>query len=459
MASIRKRRGTFSVVYTYENENGEKKQRWETFKTYAEAHKRRAEIEYKQTEGTFLPPNKQTVADVLKDYVALYGEKTWSYSTFNSNCSMIANYIVPIIGNKEMKEITPREADKYIKTLQKTQPVEVGGRRRQTEYMTPANIERVIKQLRSAFKQAVRWEVIARNPFDFVTLPKVEKKSREIWTAETIRKALDSCKDAKLFVAMNLAFACSLRVGEILGLTWNNVSISDEDIAKDNASVYVDKELFRASKDVMDTLGNRDIRFVFPPVMSNPKTRLILKTPKTATSVRRVWLPKTLAYILREWRDTQQKQKEFLGDEYFDYDLVVAHYNGRPCDCKNIEKSFNRLKEDAGLPNVVFHSLRHSSTTYKLKLNHGDIKATQGDTGHAQADMITRVYAHILDEDRKVNAQKFESAFYANPDLRTVKAPAEPQQSALDLSALAAQLQQSSEFFQAFAGLISKQSC
>ena len=219
-----------------------------------------------------------------------------------------------------------------------------------------------------------------------------------------IRKALDSCKDAKLFVAMNLAFACSLRVGEILGLTWNNVSISDEDIAKDDASVYVDRELFRASKEVMDTLGNRDILFVFPPVMGCPKTRLILKTPKTATSVRRVWLPKTLAYILREWRDTQQKQKEFLGDEYFDYDLVVAHHNGRPCDCKNIEKSFNRLKEDAGLPNVVFHSLHHSSTTYKLKLNHGDIKATQGDTGHAQADMITRVYAHILDEDRKVAA-------------------------------------------------------
>ena len=189
----------------------------------------------------------------MKDYVALYGEKTWSYSTFNSNCALIANYIVPIIGDKEMKEITPREADKYIKTLQKTQPVEVGGRRRKTEYMTPANIEKVIKLLRSAFKQAVRWEVIARNLFDFVTLPKVERKPREIWTAEIIRKALDSCKDAKLFVAMNLAFACSLRVGEILGLTWDNVNISDEDIAKDNASVYVDRELFRASKEVMDT--------------------------------------------------------------------------------------------------------------------------------------------------------------------------------------------------------------
>ena len=66
---------------------------------------------------------------------------------------------------------------------------------------------------------------------------------------------------------------------------------------------------------------------------------------------------------------------------------------------------------------MVFHSLRHSSTTYKLKLNKGDLKATQGDTGHAQIDMITEIYAHILDEDCKINAQKFETAFYSNPDM------------------------------------------
>ena len=49
------------------------------------------------------------------------------------------------------------------------------------------------------------------------------------------------------------------------------------------------------------------------------------------------------------------------------------------------------------------------------------MKATQGDTGHAQIDMITEIYAHILDEDRKVNAQKFEAAFYANADMRSVE--------------------------------------
>ena len=460
MASIKKRRGTFSVVYTYENENGEKKQRWETFKTYAEAHKRRAEIEYKQNEGTFLPPNKQTVEEIMKDYVALYGEKTWSYSTFNSNCALIANYIVPIIGDREMMEITPREADKYIKTLQRTQPVEVGGRRGKTEYMTPANIEKVIKLLRSAFKQAVRWEVIARNPFDFVTLPKVERKPRQIWTVEIIRKALDSCKDAKLFVAMNLAFACSLRVGEILGLTWDNVNISDEDIAKDNAYVYIDKELTRASKRAIETLGEKDIYYIFTPLMPNTSTRIILKKPKTDSSIRKVWLPKTLAYILREWKKSQDELKGFLGDEYQDFDLVVALPNGRPCEDRIILKEFAKLREDAGLPKVVFHSLRHSSTTYKLKLNHGDLKATQGDTGHAEIDMITSIYAHILDEDRKVNAQKFETAFYAKPDLRNVRPPEEPAKSepaTLDLESLVEQLQKSPELASALAALIAAQ--
>lgn len=152
------------------------------------------------------------------------------------------------------------------------------------------------------------------------------------------------------------------------------------------------------------------------------------------------------------------KQKEFLGDEYLDYNLVVALPNGRPCEETVISNAFRRLKRDAKLPNVVFHSLRHSSTTYKLKLNHGDIKATQGDTGHSQADMVTKVYAHILDEDRKVNAQKFESAFYANPDLRSVKAPDEPQ-TALDVQSIIVQLQQSPELLSALTSLISNQGC
>ena len=70
---------------------------------------------------------------------------------------------------------------------------------------------------------------------------------------------------------------------------------------------------------------------------------------------------------------------------------------------------------------MVFHSLRHTSVTYKLKLSGGDIKAVQGDSGHAQADMVTEVYGHIIDEDRRKNAEMMENAFYnkenLNPDI------------------------------------------
>lgn len=342
--------------------------------------------------------------------------------------------------------------------MQKTPSVATKTRKAMTEFLTPANIGKIVKLLRCAFKQAVRWEMINKNPFDNATCPKVEYKRRDIWNADMIRKALDTCKDTKLYISMNLAFACSLRMGEILGLTWDNVHISDEDLAKDDAYIYIDKELTRASKRAIEMLGEKDVIHVFLPLMSNNSTRVILKNPKTESSIRKVWLPKTVAYILQEWRKSQNELKEFLGDEYQDFNLVVALPNGRPCEGRIILKEFQKLREEAELPRVVFHSLRHSSTTYKLKLNHGDLKATQGDTGHAEIDMITKVYAHILDEDRKINAQKFESAFYSNPDLRTVKPPQESQ-TTVDVAALIKQLQESPELAVTLANLISSKSC
>ena len=71
------------------------------------------------------------------------------------------------------------------------------------------------------------------------------------------------------------------------------------------------------------------------------------------------------------------------------------------------------------------------------------MKATQGDTGHAKIDMIIDIYAHILDEDRKVNAQKFETAFCSNPDLHGVRPPEEAktaESTFIDLTGLVEQL-------------------
>lgn len=427
MASIIKRsKNNFTVAY-YAVVNGEKKQIWEKFNTLKEAKVRKAEIENEINEGTFIPPNRQTIKEFLKDFVALYGENKWSLSTYSSNVALIDHYINPLIGDEPIQEFTVKSADLYLKNLKNSKPINTHYRKQNNKYVGPSVVDDAYKILRCAFGQAMRWEIIKKNPFELVEKPKFTYKKRDIWDADTIRKALDECRESKLYVAMNLSFACSLRIGEILGLTWDNIHISKREIAEDNAHLFVEKELQRVSTTAINILDKKDVIRIFPAYKANALTRLVLKTPKTESSVRKVWIPKTLAYIILEYKKAQDNMKEMLGAEYDDNNLVVTLPNGRPCEERVITEAFQRLREKCGLPRVAFHSLRHSSTTYKLKLNKGDIKATQGDTGHAQVDMVTKVYAHILDEDRKVNAVKMEAAFYsgnANPDLREVKPPA-----------------------------------
>ena len=242
-------------------------------------------------------------------------------------------------------------------------------------------------------------------------------KKREIWTAETLMYALEVCEDDRLKLAMNLSFSCSLRISELLGLTWDCVDISEEAIEENRAYLFINKESQRVSKSALKELDAKDVLLIFPEKSKTNKTVRVLKTPKTDSSVRKVFLPKSVAKMLIEWKEKQDETKEVLGDEYMDYNLVMASTFGLPLGDGAIRKPLNQLIKDYDLPPVVFHSLRHSSVTYKLKLNGGDIKAVQGDSGHAQVSMVTDVYSHILDDDRKKNAELFEEAFYEKKNL------------------------------------------
>ena len=62
---------------------------------------------------------------------------------------------------------------------------------------------------------------------------------------------------------------------------------------------------------------------------------------------------------------------------------------------------------------IVATHIDKSHITYKLKLNGGDMKSVQGDSGHAQVKMVADVYSHIIDDDRRLNAERMEAAFYS----------------------------------------------
>jgi len=104
------------------------------------------------------------------------------------------------------------------------------------------------------------------------------------------------------------------------------------------------------------------------------------------------------------------------------------------------------------MASIIKRKTKYSVVYYYIDAN-GE-KRQRWDTGHAQIDMITDVYSHILDEDRKVNAQKFEAAFYSNPDLRDVRPPSDINPS-FDLQALLTELQNNPELATTLAQILS----
>jgi len=264
-------------------------------------------------------------------------------------------------------------------------------------------------------KQAVVWGYMPSNPAENVTLPKYKSKSRDVWSPEEAQTALALCTDNILHLAMLLALGCSMRIGEILGLTWDCVDIKDDSIENGTAGVYINKELKRCDKSslsALDRRGRANVFFAFPDRKDGAATTLVLKTPKTESSVRTVFLPTTVANALRSMKTSQEDVKKRLGEEYEDYNMVLAHDDGRPFEEKQIAAKFRKFISDNNLPSVVFHSLRHCSTSVKLQISGGNIKAVQGDTGHAQARMVTDLYAHTNVEDRRQLAQKVETDFF-----------------------------------------------
>ena len=182
--------------------------------------------------------------------------------------------------------------------------------------------------MRSALNQAIRWGLITGpNPTMTVELPKRQAKPRETWTDDETRHALEVCEDDTLRLCMYLALGCSMRIGEILGLTWDCVHMEEELVAQDAAYLHVGKELARCMKASVTGLqkkGRGNTLFIFPQwKQTESTTLLVLKTPKTESSVRDIYIPGTVALELKKAKQ-QEVYKQDLEGTYQDFNLVVA---------------------------------------------------------------------------------------------------------------------------------------
>lgn len=176
--------------------------------------------------------------------------------------------------------------------------------------ITAATVHQIHKVLRSCFRQAVKWEMMDKNPAIDATLPKYKAEEREIWTAEMLMQAIDACENKWLKVAFHLAFATTVRIGELLGLTWDCVDVSEEAIAENRAYIFINKQVERVSRNAVDELYAKEVILIFPSQRKNNKTVRLLKTPKTDTSERKVYIPKFLAQILVDIKKEQDELKD-----------------------------------------------------------------------------------------------------------------------------------------------------
>ena len=421
----RKRGNQWEICYRCP---GHPKPFYERFTTEEEANLRIAKIEFDKARGQLHPPvvtpflKKDhlshtafiTVSELLDEYVEQYRLSHWSVTTLSYNQHRIDDYIKPYIGNLYVQDLTTRSLDHFYNALQDTPAVLLKGHRKKRN-IAPSVIQKVHAIMRSALGKAVAWGYIQVNPAVNCTPPEYEPWKRKVWTAEEAQHAIDMCDDPLLKTCMLIAIGCSARIGEILGLTWDCIDLvqgTDHEISK----LCINKELKRCDKVSLSKLVNRSkckVYFTFPEQKSAEcSTVLVLKDPKNSSSVRTVYIPQTVADHLIEVQKRQESMKQLLGEAYHDYGLVIAFDNGTPVEERMIAKKLKDLIEKNDLPPVVFHSLRHCSTTMKLKLSGGNIKAVQGDTGHAQARMVTEIYAHMQDADRLTLAQKMEQEFF-----------------------------------------------
>ena len=278
----------------------------------------------------------------------------------------------------------------------------------------------------TAFQYAVEWGILVKSPVP-ADSPKKSTQERTIWTVEEMRAALDSMEDPILHLAVHLTLVGALREGEIVGLTPEDL---DFDAADGIGTFRINKSMQRVRKEALNQVDDGCIIKVFPDKLERSTTSLILKSTKTASSCRTIFMTSALKEELKKWLSQLASDEMKDPTRYHDSGMLFRLPNGLAVEPVLIRKKFLKWQDaHPEFPRIVFHGLRHSSATYQLMISGGDVKAVQGTTGHATADMLVNTYAHIQQSSRVELGRKFEEGFYAkqeSPSPQAVPAAGEP---------------------------------
>jgi len=325
---------------------GKRRRRVVYGKTKKECQEKLTKLQASKLDGTLVEPTKMTVAAYLERWLDDAVKPSVRHTTWRLYKLLVEKHICSHIGAVMLTKLTPLHVQGLYSSMA---AAKASARMRQLAHAV----------LRRALNQALKWGLVARNVCDAVERPRAPKRDILALTDTQVGQLLKSASGDRLGALYVLAVATGMRQGELFGLQWSDIDL--------------DQRKLQVRHGLIDVDG-----------------RLELAEPKTAKARRQIDLPDFAVQALRNHKAL------LVAEGHDDVTLVFCDSSGGPLRKSNvIRKSFKPLLKRAGLPNMRFHDLRHTSAT--LLLSEGTHpKVVQERLGHSSIALTLDTYSHVL---------------------------------------------------------------
>ena len=335
----------------------------------AEAALRKVLSDIDETGQYFLGTDTR-VKQYLDFWMEEYVKLNLKYNTYENYRFTIKNHINGYLGKKKLTDLSPALLQNFINDEFKK------GYSKKTMTITHS-------VLKNALNMAVYpWGLIKQNPMLYVKIPKYEarpttKKDLKIISLEDFDHMLEITPEGHPFyIPLNIGFYTGMRVGEVCGLTWDDVDFS-------NGTITVEKQMVK-----------NDGAWVYG-------------TPKTSSSNRTIFIGQTLLAILKKHKKQQLENRMKYGKLYIDSNAVCTKEDGELVTPSVVKWNTRRISNALSL-SFNFHSLRHTHATLLLE-NGAKMKEISERLGHSRISITMDTYSHVTDKMRNETVDIMEN--------------------------------------------------
>ena len=425
-----------AVVSDGTDKNGKTKRKFLYGKSREEVREKLRLVQNQQAAGGIVDAGRLNLATWLLTWCNAYAKPNIKQTTYENYLRQIRCHISPELGGILLKKLTTTDIQCFYAKLaesgnkSKIQDPETGEMVERGGGLSPASILRIHNILNAALEQAKSENKIIVNPVAAAKPPKVEKKEMRVLTQNQVGIFLDKSKDYRYYGAYVLAVTSGMRRGEVLGLPWDKFQLTNADTAK--TWNELDKLIPWAKFEditpwdalaVAEILTQANINHDTPIVYITQQLNVVsggvsLTTPKTANSVRSIFIPQETACTLVYQRYRQRKEKKATGKGYNKANLVFCTSTGLPVPPRSFTRNFQGAVKHAGLEKIRFHDLRHTVATVLLEEG-AALNTVQELLGHYDPTFTAAQYGHVTKRMRSEATAKLSNLLSAASERET----------------------------------------